>query len=88
MALSASASRRVRESDSAAGKSGSSHWRCSLCRDPDDDIVLETAVVGKATHVVSRDEDITRDTDLFAQLKQLGIEPITVARFLRKLEAG
>jgi putative PIN family toxin of toxin-antitoxin system len=32
-----------------------------LCRDPDDDVVLETAIVGGATHIVSRDEDITRD---------------------------
>lgn len=59
-----------------------------MCRDPKDNFLLETAIVGKATHVVSRDEDITRDTDLFAQLKQRGIEPITVARFLRALEAG
>jgi len=31
-----------------------------LCRDPDDDIVLETAIVGGAAYVVSRDEDISR----------------------------
>jgi putative PIN family toxin of toxin-antitoxin system len=59
-----------------------------LCRDPDDDVVLETAITGRATHVVSRDEDIARDTGLFEQLKQRGIEPITVARFLRVLGAG
>ena len=57
-----------------------------LCRDADDDLVLETAIAGQATHVVSRDEDITRDTDLFEKLKQYGIEPITVARFVRQLE--
>lgn len=40
-----------------------------LCRNPDDDWVLETAMVGGATHVVSRDEDVTRDQELQQQLR-------------------
>jgi putative PIN family toxin of toxin-antitoxin system len=56
-----------------------------LCRDSDDDLILETAVVGHATHVVSRDEDITRDPDLEQQLKARGIQAITISRFLREL---
>ena len=39
-----------------------------LCRDARDDMLLETAIVGGATHIVSRDEDITRDLKLMAQL--------------------
>jgi predicted nucleic acid-binding protein len=57
----------------------------SLCRDPDDDAVLETALAGGATHVVSRDEDITRDTDLFRLLEQNQVRPATLNRFLIEL---
>jgi putative PIN family toxin of toxin-antitoxin system len=56
-----------------------------LCRDPDDDVLLETAIEGHATYVVSRDEDITRDLDLARQLKAYKIEAITVSRFLKEL---
>jgi putative PIN family toxin of toxin-antitoxin system len=62
--------------------------RLALCRDPRDDMLLETAEVGEAAYVISRDEDITRDPELAAKLKERGIEPITVARFLALLEAS
>lgn len=52
-----------------------------LCRDPDDDMVLETAIVGRATHVVSRDEDITRDLALQTQLKAHRIKVTLSASF-------
>lgn len=53
-----------------------------VCRDPDDNLLLETAVVGEATHVVSRDEDITRDPELVHQFEARGIQLLTVSRFL------
>ena len=56
-----------------------------LCRDPDDDVVLETAIQGNATYVVSRDEDMTRDLDLVDRLRERGIKTITVQRFLNFL---
>ena len=56
-----------------------------LCRDPDDDVLLETAIVGGATHIVSRDEDITRDLELLAQLEKRGIKAMTVSRFLAEV---
>ncbi len=59
-----------------------------LCRDPDDDIVLETAIVGQAAYIVSRDEDITRDPTLTRQLVAQGIEPITVNHLLQLLTNG
>lgn len=59
-----------------------------LCRDPDDDWVLETAIVGGATHVVSRDEDVTRDQELGKQLEIRGIATITVSRLLAVLDQG
>ena len=58
----------------------------SLCRDPDDDILLETAIVGKAAQVVSRDEDITRDTDLFGHLEKYRITTVTLNRFLKEVK--
>jgi putative PIN family toxin of toxin-antitoxin system len=56
-----------------------------LCRDPRDDMLLETAIVGGATHIVSRDEDITRDLDLVEQLEKRGIKTVTVSRFLAEV---
>jgi putative PIN family toxin of toxin-antitoxin system len=56
-----------------------------LCRDPDDDIILETAIQGKATFLVSRDGDMTRDLDLIRALRERGVETITVQRLLDHL---
>jgi putative PIN family toxin of toxin-antitoxin system len=61
--------------------------RLTLCRDPRDNMLLETAEVGRTTYVISRDEDITRDQELTAKLKERGTEPITVARFLTLLDS-
>ncbi len=58
-----------------------------LCRDPDDDVLLQTAITGGATHIVSRDEDITRDLSLLEQLQARGIQAMTVNRFLDELGA-
>ena len=61
--------------------------RLRLCRDPKDDIVVETAIEGSARYIVSRDEDLTRDLDLVNALQEYGIEVLTVARFLDLLDA-
>jgi len=53
-----------------------------ICRDPDDDVLLETALAGRATYVVSRDEDVTRDIELVRQFEGQGVQLITVSRFL------
>ena len=58
-----------------------------LCRDPDDDIVLETAIRGGAAYLISRDEDVTRDLDLTEKLHERGIQTITVQRFINLLDA-
>lgn len=60
--------------------------RLHLCRDPDDDILLETAIVGGARCFVSRDDDIKRDEDLMVRLRERGVEVLTVAHFLKLLE--
>lgn len=58
-----------------------------LCRDPKDDLILETAIVGRARYLVPRDEDLTRDLDLVSALRGYGIDVLTVARFLEQLGA-
>jgi uncharacterized protein len=59
-----------------------------VCRDPLDDLILETAIVGRARYLVSRDEDLTRDLALVEALRINGVDVVTVARFLEQLESG
>jgi putative PIN family toxin of toxin-antitoxin system len=58
-----------------------------LCRDPRDDILLETAILARAQFFVSRDDDIKRDLDLISHLEANGVEVVSVAQFLERLEA-
>jgi putative PIN family toxin of toxin-antitoxin system len=58
-----------------------------VCRDPKDDIVIESAIRGAAHYIVSRDEDLTRDLALVDTLRAFGIDVLTVARFLERLDA-
>jgi putative PIN family toxin of toxin-antitoxin system len=59
--------------------------RIHECRDPDDDIVLETAILGDAEFVVSRDDDLKGDRDLIERLRDRGVEVVTVQQFLDRL---
>lgn len=58
-----------------------------LARDPDDDVLIETALRGGADTLVSRDEDLVRDQPLIDLLASAGIEVLTVQRFLDALAA-
>ena len=53
-----------------------------ICRDPDDDMVIACAVVGKADLIV------TGDDDLLALKRVGGIPILTAAQFLDMLEQG
>jgi putative PIN family toxin of toxin-antitoxin system len=53
-----------------------------LCRDPRDDMVLETAIVGKASCLVSRDDDIKADEELVREMGLRGVKVLSVASFL------
>lgn len=57
-----------------------------LCRDPDDDLMLETALNGNAIFAVSRDDDLKRDQELISRMLEQGIEVLSVQRFLDRLE--
>lgn len=56
-----------------------------ICRDPDDEVVLETAVLGQAEFVVTRDDDLKADADLVAALQDRGVRVVTVRAFLNEL---
>jgi putative PIN family toxin of toxin-antitoxin system len=58
-----------------------------VCRDPDDDYLVETAILGGARFAVSRDDDLKRDLDLTVRLRSQGIEVVSVAQFLSILDA-
>jgi uncharacterized protein len=73
----------LRERGTGVEMTGSVH----LCRDPDDDVVLETALRGRAHTLVSRDEDLKGDAELARLLQAAGIQVLSVGRFLTTLEA-
>lgn len=57
-----------------------------VCRDPDDDIVIETAVAGRANAVVSGDHDVQAAPEIAAYLVPRGILVWTARQFLEALE--
>lgn len=74
--------RLINESSIKVIPSGNMH----VCRDIFDDVVLETAILGKAKYLVTRDDDIKRDVDLFRSMKEHGIDILSVSQFLKLLE--
>ena len=58
------------------------------CRDPDDDLILETAILGQAQYAVTRDDDIKRDRDLIHHLNSRGVMVLSVQQFIAKLDSG
>lgn len=56
-----------------------------MCRDPDDNHVLETALAGNVTYLVTRDDDIKQDPLVRQFLKTHGIHVVTVSRMLHIL---
>lgn len=53
-----------------------------LCRDPDDDIIIETAIRGRAKYLVTGDKDITNDKTVLSFLSRHGVSVIPLSRFL------
>ena len=58
------------------------------CRDPKDDVLIETAVVANARLLVSRDEDLTADRDLHVFLRAARVGVYTVRHFISYLGIG
>jgi putative PIN family toxin of toxin-antitoxin system len=57
------------------------------CRDPDDDLVLETALLGRALFVITRDDDLKRDPDLMAHLLERGVQVLSVQQFRARIDS-
>ena len=57
-----------------------------LCRDPMDDMVIETALAGRADALVTRDDDLKGESDLVSALRERGVSVMTVRHFLEALE--
>ena len=56
-----------------------------VCRDPDDDEILEAAIVGQSQYLVTRDDDLKRDLDLIKALRRRRVRVVSVRQFLRRL---
>lgn len=54
----------------------------TLCRDPKDDFLLEIALLGRATHLVTEDADLYDDSDIVETLRQYGVHIVRLAEFL------
>ena len=48
--------------------------------------MLETAVVGRADFLVSRDDDVKDDDELVKEMERRNVTVLSVARFLEQLE--
>ena len=59
----------------------------ALCRDPTDDYLIEMAILGRATHLVTGDEDFHDDPALLRFLQKRGVtatRPADFAALLRQ----
>lgn len=54
----------------------------TVCRDKDDNLVIETAIRGKVEYLVTRDDDIKFDEKVSSFLSQYGISVVSIAKFL------
>lgn len=57
----------------------------ALCRDPDDDKVVATAIQGEVDYLLTADEDILAP-NILRVLEQIGIQAITIDEFIIKLD--
>lgn len=56
-----------------------------VCRDPDDDEILEAAIRGNARYLVTRDDDLKRDPHLIGVARGYRVRIVSVRQFLRHL---
>jgi putative PIN family toxin of toxin-antitoxin system len=54
----------------------------NICRDKDDNVVIETAIMGQADFLITRDDDIKFDKAVSSFLKKYGISVISIAKFI------
>ena len=56
-----------------------------ICRDPDDNEILEAAIRGKSRYLVTRDDYLKRDLDLIKVARRHRVRVVSVRQFLRRL---
>ncbi|MGR3292781.1 MAG: hypothetical protein ACUZ9M_02035, partial [Candidatus Scalindua sp.] len=56
-----------------------------ICRDKDDNAVIETAIKGKALFLVTRDDDIKSDKKVSSFLMKYKISVASIAQFLNHI---
>jgi uncharacterized protein len=56
-----------------------------ICRDPDDDKVIATAVAGRVDYLVTADKDLLTD-EVVARLESAGVKTITGDELIRRLD--
>jgi putative PIN family toxin of toxin-antitoxin system len=56
-----------------------------ICRDPDDDEILEAAILGKSQYLVTRDDDLKRDLELMKVIRRHRVRVVSVRQFLHRL---
>ncbi len=54
----------------------------TICRDKDDNLVIETAIKGQAAFLVTRDDDIKFSKEVCSFLSKNGVSVISIAKFL------
>ncbi|NCO61114.1 MAG: putative toxin-antitoxin system toxin component, PIN family [Deltaproteobacteria bacterium CG_4_8_14_3_um_filter_51_11] len=59
-----------------------------LCRDKDDDFIIEAAIVGEAQYLVTRDDDMKFDPTLASIVSGHGVTITTVSKFLSAITTG
>jgi len=57
-----------------------------VCQDPDDNVVIETALIGRANALVTRDDDLKDAAEVTAVLEPAGVRVVSVRRFLALLD--
>lgn len=57
----------------------------TICRDPKDDYLIEMALLGRATHLISEDEDLHADADIVELLAQNNVRLVRAGNFVRAL---
>jgi putative PIN family toxin of toxin-antitoxin system len=58
----------------------------AVCRDADDNMVIETAIKGQVAYLVTRDDDIKYDKKVSDLLSQHKVTVTTIAKFLSILK--
>ena len=58
----------------------------NICRDSNDNMVIETAIKGRVEYLVTRDDDIKHDRRVSSYLRKYSISVLSVAKFLSIIE--